>query len=81
MGIVWTIVLGFVIGVIAKLLHPGRDNMGFFATIALGIGGSFLAAVNGQFLGWYQAGEGAGFIASVVVAILLLVAYGKLRAK
>ena len=81
MGIVWTIVLGFVIGVIAKLLHPGRDNMGFFATIALGIGGSFLAGVIGQFLGWYQAGEGAGFIASGVVAILLLVAYGKLRAK
>ena len=81
MGIVWTIVLGFVIGVIAKLLHPGRDNMGFFATIALGIGGSFLAGVIGQFLGWYQAGEGAGFIASVVVAILLLVAYGKLRTK
>ena len=81
MGIVWTIVLGFVIGVIAKLLHPGRDNMGFFATIALGIGGSFLAGVIGQFLGWYQAGEGAGFIASVVVAILLLFAYGKLRAK
>lgn len=80
MGIVWTIVLGFVIGVIAKLLHPGKDNMGFIATIALGIGGSFLAGVIGQFLGWYQAGEGAGFIASVVVAILLLVAYGKLRA-
>lgn len=80
MGIVWTIVLGFVIGVIAKLLHPGKENMGFIATIALGIGGSFLAGVIGQFLGWYQAGEGAGFIASVVVAILLLVAYGKLRA-
>ena len=81
MGIVWTIVLGFVIGVMAKLLHPGKENMGFIATIALGIGGSFLAGVIGQFLGWYQAGEGAGFIASVVVAILLLVAYGKLRAK
>lgn len=79
MGIVWTIVLGFVIGVIAKLLHPGKDNMGFIATIALGIGGSFLAGVIGQFLGWYQAGEGAGFIASVVVAILLLVVYGKVR--
>ena len=80
MGIVWTILVGFVIGVIAKFLHPGKDNMGFIATIALGIGGSFLAGVIGQFLGWYQAGEGAGFIASVVVAILLLVAYGKLRA-
>jgi uncharacterized membrane protein YeaQ/YmgE (transglycosylase-associated protein family) len=81
MGIVWTIVLGFVIGVIAKLLHPGKENMGFIATVLLGIGGSFMAGVIGQFLGWYRAGEGAGFIASVIVAILLLWAYGKVRAK
>ena len=53
--------------------------MGFIATILLGIAGSFLAGVIGQFLGWYKAGEGAGFIASVVVAILLLVIYGKVR--
>lgn len=79
MGIVWTIVLGFVIGVMAKFLHPGKENMGFIATIVLGVGGSFLAGVIGQFFGWYQAGEGAGFIASVVVAILLLVVYGKIR--
>ena len=79
MGIIWTIVLGFVIGVIAKFLHPGKENMGFIVTILLGIAGSFLAGVIGQFLGWYQAGEGAGFIASVVVAILLLVIYGKVR--
>jgi uncharacterized membrane protein YeaQ/YmgE (transglycosylase-associated protein family) len=79
MGIVWTIILGFVIGVIAKLLHPGRDNMGFIMTVVLGIAGSFLAGVIGQFLGWYKAGEGAGFIASVIVAILLLWAYGKVR--
>ena len=79
MGIVWTIVLGFVIGVIAKLLHPGKENMGFVATVLLGIAGSFLAGVVGQALGWYQAGEGAGFIASVVVAIILLVIYGKVR--
>jgi uncharacterized membrane protein YeaQ/YmgE (transglycosylase-associated protein family) len=80
MGILWTIVLGFVIGLLAKFLHPGKENMGFIATILLGIAGSFLAGVIGQFLGWYQAGEGAGFIASVVVAILLLVIYGKVRA-
>ena len=79
MGILWTIVLGFVIGLLAKMLHPGRDNMGFIATIILGVTGSFLAGVIGQYLGWYQAGEGAGFIASVVVSILLLVVYGKLR--
>ena len=78
-GIFWTIVLGFVIGVLAKFLHPGKENMGFIATILLGIAGSVLAGVIGPFLGWYRAGEGAGFIASVVVAILLLVVYGKLR--
>jgi uncharacterized membrane protein YeaQ/YmgE (transglycosylase-associated protein family) len=79
MGIIWTIVLGFVIGVLAKLLHPGKENMGFIMTVLLGIAGSFLAGVIGQFLGWYKAGEGAGFIASVVVAILLLVIYGWIR--
>jgi uncharacterized membrane protein YeaQ/YmgE (transglycosylase-associated protein family) len=65
MGIVWTIVVGFVVGVIAKLLHPGKENMGFIATVLLGIGGSFLAGMLGQAMGWYRAGEGAGFIASV----------------
>ncbi|PKO35174.1 MAG: GlsB/YeaQ/YmgE family stress response membrane protein [Betaproteobacteria bacterium HGW-Betaproteobacteria-7] len=79
MGIIWTIVLGFVIGVIAKFLHPGRDGMGFITTILLGIAGSFLAGVIGQFFGWYRAGEGAGFIASVIVAILLLAIFGRLR--
>ena len=81
-GIFWTIVLGFVIGVFAKFLHPGKENMGFIATVLLGVGGSCLAGIIGQYLGWYQAGEGAGFIASVIVAIVLLVIYGKLcRAK
>ncbi|MER2541096.1 MAG: GlsB/YeaQ/YmgE family stress response membrane protein [Azonexus sp.] len=79
MGILWTIILGFVIGVMAKLLHPGKDNMGFIATVLLGIGGSFLAGAVGQYMGWYQAGEGAGFIVSVVVSILLLVIFGKIR--
>ena len=81
MGIIWTIVLGFVIGVIAKLVHPGKENMGFITTILLGIAGSFLAGVIGQFIGWYRAGEGAGFIASVIVAIILLVIYGKIKGK
>jgi len=79
MGIVWTILVGLVVGVIAKLLHPGRDNMGFIATVLLGIGGSFVAGMVGQALGWYQAGGGAGFVASVVVAIVLLVIYGRMR--
>jgi len=79
MGLVWTIVLGFVVGVVAKLIHPGRESMGFIITVLLGIAGSFLAGIIGQTFGWYRAGEGAGFIASVIMAILLLVVYGKLR--
>jgi uncharacterized membrane protein YeaQ/YmgE (transglycosylase-associated protein family) len=81
MGILWTIVIGFIVGIVAKLLHPGRDSMGFFATILLGIAGSFLAGVLGQAMGWYQAGEGAGFIASVVVAIVLLFIFGRVRSR
>ena len=81
MGIFWTIILGFVIGVIAKLLHPGKENMGFLMTILLGIAGSFLAGIIGEAIGWYKAGEGAGFIASVIVAIILLVIYGKIKGK
>ena len=79
MSILWTIVLGLVIGVIAKLIHPGKENMGFVMTILLGIGGSFFAGVIGQYFGWYQAGEGEGFIASVIEAIHLLVSYGRIR--
>ena len=79
MGFIWTIVLGFVIGVLAKLLHPGRDNMGFIMTAVLGVAGSLLAGAIGQALGWYHAGQGAGFIASVIVAVLLLVIYGKIQ--
>ena len=81
MGIIWTIILGFIIGLIAKLLHPGKENMGFIMPVLLGIGGAFTAGVVGQALGWYQAGEGAGFIASVIAAIVLLVIYGKIRQK
>jgi uncharacterized membrane protein YeaQ/YmgE (transglycosylase-associated protein family) len=79
MGFIWTIVLGFVIGVLAKLLHPGKENMGFIVTVLLGIAGSFVAGTIGQLFGWYQAGEGAGFIASVIAAILLLALYGRIK--
>ena len=81
MGFLWTILVGFVVGVIAKLLHPGKENMGFIVTVLLGIAGSFVAGSVGQMLGWYRAGEGAGFIASVIAAIVLLVIYGKIRGK
>ncbi|MBS1111858.1 MAG: hypothetical protein H6Q95_150, partial [Nitrospirae bacterium] len=67
------------IGVVAKLFHPGRDNMGFIMTTLLGIGGSVLATFLGQALGLYQAGSAAGFFGAVIGAIILLVIYGAIR--
>lgn len=81
MSIVWTILLGFVAGVVAKFLYPGKENMGFIMTTLLGIVGSVVAGYLGQALGLYQAGQGAGFIGSVVGAFLLLFLYGLVRRK
>jgi uncharacterized membrane protein YeaQ/YmgE (transglycosylase-associated protein family) len=81
MSILWTILLGFLVGVVAKFLHPGRDSMGFIMTTVLGVVGSVVAGYLGQVLGLYQAGEGAGFIGSVLGAILLLFVYGRLKGK
>ena len=79
MGIFSMIILGLVVGVVARLLHPGKESMGFFMTVLLGVAGSFSAGVVGQYFGWYQMGEGAGFVGSVIGAIILLVIYGKIR--
>lgn len=76
MGIIWTILIGFVAGLIARALLPGTQTMGFIITAILGIVGSFVATYLGQAMGWYQAGASAGFAASVVGAIVLLVVYG-----
>jgi uncharacterized membrane protein YeaQ/YmgE (transglycosylase-associated protein family) len=81
MGLIWTIVVGFVVGVVAKFVHPGRDNMGFVMTTLLGIGGAFVATFLGQAVGWYQAGQGAGFISATLGAILILVVYGHLASQ
>ncbi|MEP7078544.1 MAG: GlsB/YeaQ/YmgE family stress response membrane protein [Chthoniobacterales bacterium] len=70
-----TILLGLAVGAIAKLLTPGRDPGGCFITILLGIAGAFVAGYLGQALGFYQPGQPAGFIASVVGAVLLLLLY------
>ena len=75
-GIFGTIVVGFVVGVLAKFLHPGRDNMGFLLTIILGIAGAFLARFVGQATGFYGPGENAGFIAATIGAVVILVIYG-----
>jgi uncharacterized membrane protein YeaQ/YmgE (transglycosylase-associated protein family) len=75
MSIIWTILIGLVAGVIAKLLMPGRDPGGFIITVLLGIVGAVVATYLGQAVGWYRADEGAGFIGAVVGAVILLVIY------
>ncbi|HEY1461034.1 MAG TPA: GlsB/YeaQ/YmgE family stress response membrane protein [Casimicrobiaceae bacterium] len=79
MSIVWIILIGFVVGLLAKMLTPGRDPAGFFITAALGIAGSLLATYGGQALGLYRAGEPAGFIGSLIGAIVLLAIYHLVR--
>ena len=73
MGILWTIIIGFVAGIIAKFLHPGpNEPSGFILTTILGIVGAFLATFIGQALGWYRADQGAGLIGAVVGAVVVL---------
>jgi uncharacterized membrane protein YeaQ/YmgE (transglycosylase-associated protein family) len=77
MGILWTIIIGFVAGVLAKFLMPGpNEPSGFILTTILGIVGAFVASYLGQALGWYGPGEGAGLIGAVVGAIVVLAVWG-----
>jgi uncharacterized membrane protein YeaQ/YmgE (transglycosylase-associated protein family) len=75
MHIIGTIIIGFLAGLVAKLLMPGRDPGGFIITILLGIVGAFVATYLGQAIGWYRADEAAGFIGAVVGAIVVLAIY------
>ena len=75
----WTIVVGLIVGAIARFVMPGEQKMGWILTGLLGIGGSLGAGFIGQMLGWYKAGQGAGWIASVVGALVLLFVVSKLR--
>jgi uncharacterized membrane protein YeaQ/YmgE (transglycosylase-associated protein family) len=75
MDILWAIIIGFFAGAIAKLIMPGKDPGGFIVTILLGIAGAVIATLIGRAAGWYQEGQGAGFIASILGAILLLGLY------
>ncbi|MEO7166812.1 MAG: GlsB/YeaQ/YmgE family stress response membrane protein [Spartobacteria bacterium] len=81
MSIIWTLIIGLIVGVIAKLLMPGKDPGGFIITILLGIAGAFLAGFLGRAMHWYAEGEPAGFIASVVGAIILLILYRLIRGR
>jgi len=82
MGILWTIIIGFVAGIIAKFVMPGdNEPAGFIMTTILGIVGAFVATFLGQSLGWYRPGEGAGLIGAVVGAIIVLLVYGMIAGR
>ena len=77
MGILWTIIIGFLAGVIAKFLMPGpNEPAGFILTTILGIIGAFVATFLGQAIGWYGPNQGAGFIGAIVGAVVVLFIYG-----
>ena len=81
MGIIGTIVVGLIVGAIARFVLPGEQKMGWILTCVLGIAGSLVAGYAGQAFGWYAPGQPAGWIASVVGAVVLLVVFGMLRKK
>ena len=78
MGLIWTLIIGFIAGIIAKFLMPGNTNepSGFVLTTVLGIGGAFVATFLGQMLGWYRADQSAGLVGAVVGAIVVLAIWG-----
>lgn len=80
-GLLTTIIVGFIVGVVAKFIMPGKENMGIIATTLLGIAGSLAATYLGQAVGWYEAGEATGWIGSIVGAFLLLWVYQKIKAR
>jgi uncharacterized membrane protein YeaQ/YmgE (transglycosylase-associated protein family) len=77
MGLIGTIIVGLIVGAIARFIMPGEQKMGWILTILLGVAGSFVAGFVGQALGWYQAGQGAGWIGSIVGALVLLFVVNK----
>lgn len=81
MHILWMVFIGLIVGILAKLLHPGRENMGLIATTLLGIAGSLAATFLGRLVGFYKEGEAAGFLMALVGAIVLLVIYGMVKGK
>ena len=77
MSIIWTIIIGFIAGVIAKFVTPGKNEpSGFILTTILGIVGAFVATFLGQFFGFYRPGEGAGFIGAIIGAVIILFVWG-----
>ena len=80
-SLIWIIVIGFVVGLVARALKPGNDSLGIVMTSILGIVGAYAASFVGKTMGWYADGEAAGFIAAVVGAIALLFIVGMIKKK
>ena len=81
MEIIGTIIVGLIVGLIARAIKPGNDSMGWIMTILLGVAGSFIATYLGVAMGWYAEGQPAGWIASIVGAMILLFIYGMIKSK
>ena len=81
LSILGTALVGLIVGFIARAIKPGDDKLGWIMTAVLGVAGSFAATYAGQAMGWYQAGQSAGWIASVIGAVVLLVIYGIFKKK
>lgn len=80
MDIIWMAIVGLIVGAIAKLIMPGKDPGGLLITMLLGVAGALIAGLIGRAVGWYEAGEGAGIIASIIGAMLLLWIYRRVTA-
>ena len=81
MSIIWAILIGFIVGIVAKFLMPGRDPGGFIVTALLGIVGAIVATFLGQAMGIYAAGQAAGFVGAVIGAIIVLLLYRMVRGR
>jgi len=81
MGWLWHVLLGIVVGIVARLIHPGKENMGWFITIIIGIGGSVVAALIGQFTGWYGIPSWLGLGIAIIVAVILVAIYAAVKGK
>ena len=81
MSIISTILIGLIVGLIARAVKPGDDKLGWIMTIILGVAGAFLASFVGSSMGWYAQGEPAGWIASIIGAVVLLIIYSLIRRK
>jgi uncharacterized membrane protein YeaQ/YmgE (transglycosylase-associated protein family) len=81
MGWFWHVLLGVVVGIIARLIHPGKENMGWFMTVVIGIVGSVGAALIGQFTGWYGVPSWIGFGVAIALAVILVAIYARIKSR